>query len=334
LLIISSVLPGIGQTSLPYACAGSTEAYGVQGMCNSVFTWEITGGSVVSGDGSDTVNIRWNYDRAVHSITVTERSEFGCEGTPLTATVRLKAPVVDLADENVCQNDQTTFTAFASYDTNITYLWSDGSTGNTLTSGTQGYVWVRVTGADQCVASDTAFLTVNPLPVVRLGRDTVLCGTESMEIDAGFYSTYAWSTGDIVNPITVNGRHSEPEPIWVTVTDGNGCTATSDTMVLKVCDAYVLFRNMPNTITPETDGKGDGKNDRWVIPNIDLFPDAVLEIYDRWGRLVYRTNDVYNNPWDGKSSSGKEMPMDAYYFVLDIRVKHVKPFTGYINVVR
>ena len=59
---------------------------------------------------------------------------------------------------------------------------------------------------------------------------------------------------------------------------------------------------------------------RWEIPNIDLFPDAILEIYDRWGRLVYRTDDIYNNPWNGETMSGKELPMDAYYYVLDIKV--------------
>ena len=60
----------------------------------------------------------------------------------------------------------------------------------------------------------------------------------------------------------------------------------------------------------------------------------VLEIYDRWGRLIYRTNDVFGNPWNGESMSGKEMPMDAYYFVLDTKTAHAKPLTGYVNVVR
>jgi gliding motility-associated-like protein len=132
-----------------------------------------------------------------------------------------------------------------------------------------------------------------------------------------------------VNPITVDGRRTEPEVLWVEVADNHGCVG-SDTLILEVCDAALLFKNIPNTITP-----GDeGKNNEWVIPNIDLFPDAIIEIYDRWGRLVYRTDDVAHNPWKGETMSGKELPMDAYFYVLDIKVAHVPPVTGYVNVIR
>jgi len=60
---------------------------------------------------------------------------------------------------------------------------------------------------------------------------------------------------------------TEPELLWVKVTDSEGCQG-SDTMMLEVCDVYQLFSGIPNTITP---GMKDGKNDRWIIPNIDLF---------------------------------------------------------------
>jgi gliding motility-associated-like protein len=155
-----------------------------------------------------------------------------------------------------------------------------------------------------------------------------------MLVDAGSYSNYQWSTGDIVNPVTIDGRRISPEILWVEVTDENGCRG-SDTLVLEVCDASVLFANMPNTITPGVDNSdNDGYNDTWVIPYIEIFPDAILEIYDRWGRLVYRTDDIAGNPFKGETMSGKPLPMDAYYFVLDLKVAHVKPLTGYVNVIR
>ncbi len=65
-----------------------------------------------------------------------------------------------------------------------------------------------------------------------------------------------------------------------------------------------------------------------------MFPDAVLEIYDRWGRLVFSTDDIINNEWKGRTMSGKPLPMDAYFFVLDLKVAHVKPITGYVNIIR
>jgi gliding motility-associated-like protein len=327
---MSSMLQGRGQ-SIPYACAGNMESYGVQGLLNSVFEWNVDGGIIIGDDSNDTIIIRWNNERRNHLLTVTEHTEYGCSGTPMEASIAVNAPVADIGNnEKVCQDDQFTFDATTSYLTQVSYLWPDSSSGNTFSSGAEGYVWVKITGTDNCSDYDSAYLTVNPLPTVDIGNDTSLCGSSVMLVDAGYYADYQWSTGDIVNPIFVDGRRSEPETLWVEVTDENGCKG-ADTLILEVCDAYLLFADMPNTITP---GGSLGQNDTWVIPKIELFPDAVLEIYDRWGRLVYRTDDIANNPWNGESLSGKELPMDAYYFVLDIKVANVKPLTGYVNLIR
>src|SRR4030042_6187814 len=97
-------------------------------------------------------------------------------------------------------------------------------------------VWVRVSGTDGCSDYDSAYLTVNPLPVVYLGEDTSLCGNETLVLNAGSgYSFYQWSNGDVFNPVVVDGRHMVTDTMWVTVTDGNGCIG-SVTPVLMVCD--------------------------------------------------------------------------------------------------
>jgi gliding motility-associated-like protein len=321
---------GYGQ-NLPFACAGSMESYGVQGLPNSVFDWVVDGGTIVSGAGNDTIILRWDYQRRKHSISVTEHTEYGCAGVPVEADLDIQAPVADIGNqEEVCQDSKFTFDAETSYLTNVTYLWSDSSTSSTLSTGNPGYVWVKITGTDGCADYDSSFLTVNPLPLTDLGKDTALCGTSTLLVDAGNFAYYNWSTGDNGSSVTVDGNRKEDEPLWVEVTDEKGCVGR-DTMILEVCDVYLLFSNIPNTITP---GDKNGQNDTWVIPNIDLFPDAVLEIYDRWGRLIYRTADVANNPWNGETMSGKELPMDAYYYVLDIKVAHTKPVTGYVNLIR
>jgi len=135
----------------------------------------------------------------------------------------------------------------------------------------------------------------------------------------------------VINPKVVDGRHTENDTIWVMVTDENGCTG-SDTIVLIVCDFYQYFTDIPNTLTPS---HIDGKNDVWQIDNIDLFPDAVVDIYDRWGRLIYHAEGLDPlNVWDGRSMSGKELPMDSYYYVIDLKYKGLEPLVGYINIVR
>jgi gliding motility-associated-like protein len=307
------------------------ESYGVQGWPNSVFFWEVDGGAILSGQNNDTIVLRWDYERRSHTLTVTEQTEFGCFGIPVETTVDINAPVADIGDnEEVCDEDLYVFNATTNYLTTVTYLWSDSSTTTTYSTGTAGYVWVKITGTDHCFDYDSAYLTVNPLPVPDLGKDTSLCGTSTLLLDPGIFSSYEWSTGDITNSILVDGLRTEPETIWVEVTDEHGCQGY-DTLLLEVCDIYLLFANMPNTITPSDK---NGQNDQWDIPNIELFPDAVLEIFDRWGRMVYRTDDIYNNPWKGEDMSGRELPMDAYYYVMDLKVSNVKPMTGYVNVIR
>jgi gliding motility-associated-like protein len=291
----------------------------------------VDGGKIVSGAGNDTIVLQWDYQRRNHSISVTEHTEYGCAGIPVQANLSIQAPLADIGNqEEICQDDRFTFDAETSYLTNVTYLWSDSSSGSTLTTGNTGYVWVKITGTDGCADYDSSYLTVNPLPLVDLGEDTALCGTSVLLVDAGSFASYEWSNGDIINPVSVDGDRKQDELLWVRVTDDKGCVGT-DTMILEVCDVYLLFANIPNTITP---GDKNGQNDTWVIPNIDLFPDAVLEIYDRWGRLIFRTNDVFNNPWNGETMSGKELPMDAYYYVLDVKVEHTKAITGYVNLIR
>ncbi len=61
---------------------------------------------------------------------------------------------------------------------------------------------------------------------------------------------------------------------------------------------------------------GDGKNDRWVIRNIDSYQDNELKIFDRSGRLVFSQRN-YNNTWDGKVN-GYPLAEGTYYYFLSI----------------
>jgi len=62
----------------------------------------------------------------------------------------------------------------------------------------------------------------------------------------------------------------------------------------------------------------DGQNDFFYIDCIDQYPDNQLEIFNRWGNLVYHKKG-YNNTWDGKEeSSSKTLPEGTYFYILDL----------------
>lgn len=102
------------------------------------------------------------------------------------------------------------------------YLWSDGSTDETLIATTTDNYYVTVTTADGCigVASSTVLVLPIPSPVITPSGSTVICQGNSVTLDAGNYSGYLWNTGDISQTINVNSSGT----FTVTVTNAGGCT--------------------------------------------------------------------------------------------------------------
>lgn len=66
----------------------------------------------------------------------------------------------------------------------------------------------------------------------------------------------------------------------------------------------------------------DGVNDRWVIGNIERYPDNEVKIYNRWGSRVYAAKG-YDNTWEGNFQDGKPLPDGTYFYVVVIDGKRV-----------
>ena len=140
-----------------------------------------------------------------------------------------------------------------------------------------------MTDINGCSVTDSIFIIVYDLPEVDLGPDRVVCGDEGVVLDAGTDGiVYSWSTGDISQAITV--YMGGPDEYWVEVENEYGCLA-SDTIIVNDCSLEFYFRDIPTAITP---GDGNGLNDFWEIDKLSSFPQAVMEIYDRWGTLIWK----------------------------------------------
>ncbi len=332
---------GYGQVQLEPACAESTQVYGVSGYSDSEFIWsfDLGRGTVIEGNSTDTITIRWGYATGDVQLEVLEVTSQNCSNVPSRAWVEIMAPAVDLGYDfpEICGNDSLVLEAGDNYEPDFSVLWHDGSTGSQYIGRTTEQIWVKITDGFGCTRYDTVSLLVHPLPEVYIGRDTVLCDPGSTyALRPGDYSTYTWTTSRTGWELEDNNWEyivypndsEKPDTIVLDVQDYNDCWAT-DSMILFPCNYEALFIDMPNTITPD----GDGINDVWNIPYMEFFDESVLEVFDRWGRLVYRSTSVFENPWDGRSK-GKELPMDAYYFVLDLKMPGSKPIVGTVNLIR
>jgi gliding motility-associated-like protein len=67
---------------------------------------------------------------------------------------------------------------------------------------------------------------------------------------------------------------------------------------------------IPNAFTPN----GDGHNDTWIIPGLADYTNARVDVFNRWGQLVYHSTG-YSHPWDG-SFKGALLPTGAYYYII------------------
>lgn len=93
---------------------------------------------------------------------------------------------------------------------------------------------------------------------------------------------------------------------------------------------------IPQFISPNN----DGMNDILSIDNIQFYPDNKLQVFNRYGNIVYE-KEGYNNDWDGtvneKASvvfnyTNGNLPAGTYFYILDLGIEEIPPYTGYIQL--
>ena len=116
-----------------------------------------------------------------------------------------------------------------------------------------------------------------------------------------------------------------PGSFDIQVTDVNQCSESESYSLSSNRDNCVI---VPEIITPATI---DDYNDTWRIPGIEFYPDATIEVYDRWGNQVFYSKG-YPQPWDGKYD-GEYLPMASYHYVINLN-NGSPPFIGNITIVK
>lgn len=197
-------------------------------------------------------------------------------------------------------------------------------------AGTFTYNLTQVTDVN-CGQAQTGSvtITVNPLPVITINSNKVLTISkgETIVLNASGGTQYVWTGADITsgqNTATLTIRPRQTGIYKVTVTNGNGCT-TEQSITVSVTDDYKL--DASTIITPN----GDGYNDKFVIKNIDYYPNNTLRIFDKAGRVLY-TKQSYANDWDG-TINGSPLNEGTYYYIIDLG-SGVGTFKGFINIIR
>ncbi|HRW27093.1 MAG TPA: gliding motility-associated C-terminal domain-containing protein, partial [Bacteroidales bacterium] len=208
------------------------------------------------------------------------------------------------------------------------YLWSDGQTGASRDNLPAGLHEVIITDANGCIA-DTSLTLTQPdslrisfsiiSPYCPESNDgSIFAGVTGGE---GAY-TFVWSDGQTTREATglIQGLYI------VEARDFNGCVI-ADSLQLNALNEICV--GIPNAFSPD----GDGINEYWNITRIAFYSEAEVIILNRWGEMVWKSERGYPEPWDGRASNGKILPMDSYHYAIDLH-NGERPIVGHVTIIR
>jgi gliding motility-associated-like protein len=304
----------LAQIAMPdRVCIGTTRTYKVNDpSVPSTYTWKIDG--VLQSSIKNEMMVTWTTP-GTYELSVQEYAANGCVGDIRTGTVYVfPLPVANAgADILMCFGAKQNLSASGG----TSYQWSPGNylsntsiANPTLTAPPRPGIYkytVQVTNENGCTSAkpDTIEVTVLPQPKVFAGRDTAVAINQQLQLNAidassSRFVNYSWtppfglSDSRLQNPVAIFGSVTDNNGIRyvVTATSPEGCRAQDD-IVVKVFLQPEIY--VPTGFTPN----GDGLNDFAIAIPVGLKELKYFRIYNRWGELVFATNDA-SKGWNGR----------------------------------
>ena len=199
--------------------------------------------------------------------------------------------------------------------------------GNYMANLPAGVYEMEVSDANGCMANNTIQL-VEPDEFVSTYNVTMpSCSGNnngSIEISARGGTApymYGWDSYYTDVPLLTGLRQGQYN---VSVVDANKCTYQVASVMLTDMAGDCI--KIPNVFTPN----GDGVNDQWIIENIEMFPQATIYVFNRWGQMLYKGTGN-DEPWDG-SYRGHYVPAGTYLYIVDLYQK-TEAYKGTVTVI-
>ena len=238
------------------------------------------------------------FPKTTTSYQVIGTDVFGCQNRDSISLTVHPLPETGLPPTfEICEGESQVLIAQGSYPS---YEWSTGEDRASIevTPPVSQPYWVIPISEEGC-RGDTAFTLVEvyPLPLAIFDftpENGILPVTVQFEDQSVFYSKLNWDFGDGFTSTEFNPTHVYTQEgryrVSLQAINKAGCFDTTSVYV-SIQNPYI---HVPNAFTPN----GDGINEDFFFVARG-YDDVVIEIYDRWGRLIVASNDK-NFKWDGK----------------------------------
>lgn len=244
----------------------------------------------------------------------------GCYSIMPVDVVVGNVPTFTVTNQVACGSTDITASgvAMAAQDVLTYTYWQDATAITALPSPTKveatGTYYIKGTTTLGCSAVNPIQVTVNPIPVFTITDPAPVTFPATVDLTSlvnatsGVTYTY-WKDSatsiSVTDPTTVDSSST----YYVKATNTFGCIYVQQ--VKAVIKEPTI--TPPNVFSPN----GDGINDYWEIPLLNRrYPQCVVEVYDRDGRIVFRTTG-YNSPWNG-ARNGNPLPPATYYYIINL----------------
>ncbi len=279
-------------------------------------------------------------------------NEAGCTNTAtlnLTINPTPDAPVITELMQPTCE-DPTGFLVLELVD-GITFSLKDAD-GNEIADEeadgiyedlAPGTYTATAVNADGCVSTTVTVTVEEAQGTVSISPTTLLFCDDDPVFDldslvSGDSGNGTWVdtdqsgalTGSMLNPDMAAGFYT-----FTYVVEGACASSTDITVEIEDCGIVLPCEvdDIRNSISKAVTPNGDNRNDTFEVGiGLDCGFTYTLQVFNRWGNEVYKSNN-YTNNWDGTSSSsvtGDQLPSGTYFYIVEIKQSGFEPIQGYI----
>jgi gliding motility-associated-like protein len=226
-----------------------------------------------------------------------------CYGiVPITIVVNTFSPP-NFQDEiaALCIGSTTTLSVAVGFSS---YLWNTGATTNSISIAASGDYSVMVTDTNGCTKTKKFTVTSSGIATITGATVNDFAGNENaVLIEYTGVGNYEFS---------LDGSYFQDNPLFTGIAPGNYLAYANDKNGCGLSAPYSVYvLDYPRFFTPN----GDGYNDDWKIKNLELFPKAVITIFNRYGKILQELNTI-NPSWNGTYLEN-ELAADDYWFHLN-----------------
>lgn len=274
---------------------------------------------------------------AVTITYITAPNSFGCVNKttyPLTLFTTGPFAINETVNDVRCygNNDGNISVALAGGTGPWGYQWTTGATSPGISGLAPGSYGITITDNSNGCQKSEGYTVKEPdsLHVEPDVKDELckMSNGSAIAIVSGGKSPYSFQWYD--NSAADRVQNLAKGNYAVTVRDNNLCEKS---MTIDVLEGNCDDIDVGTGVSPN----GDGVNDLWVINGLGNYPDNVVQLFDKWGDLVYEKHN-YDNKWDGRGRTGMPLPDGTYFYVIKLNAKNgaggSDVFTGTLLVKR